>query len=150
MRLISGAYFFSSILLSACRSKANKAILKTNSRLEIKPLFALPHAFVRGRSNIGSGSLVSFCHFYHFATLSSFHSLAGDKLRYCQPFQENVSPFSKGVNDFRKVSTCSGKRLSTTSEKEQKTVNRNQEKTKRETRRQVDKETLRFSLLWKN
>ena len=147
MRLISGAYFFASILLSACRSKANKAILKTNSRLEIKPLFALTHAFVRGCSNIGSGSLVSFC---HFATLSSFHSLAGNKLCYCQPFQENVNPFSKGVNDFRKVSTCSGKRLSTTSEKEQKTVNRNQEKIKRETRRQVDKETLRFSLLWKN
>lgn len=117
MRLISGAYFFAFILLSACRSKANKAILKTNSRLEIKPLFALPHAFVRGRSNIGSGSLVSFC---HFATLSSFHSLTGNKLCYCQPFQENVNPFSKGVNDFRKVSTCSGKRLSTKISKRQK------------------------------
>lgn len=56
------------------------------------PLFALPHAFVRGRSNIGSGSLVSFC---HFATLSSFHNLAGDKLRYCQPFQKIVNPFRK-------------------------------------------------------
>ena len=52
---------------------------------------------------------------------SVFHS--------CQRLQEKVNLFSKGVNDSRKVSTCSGKQLSTTSGKNKKTVNRNQEKT---------------------
>ena len=47
----------------------------------------------------------------------------------CQPFQEKDNLFSKGVNDSRKMSTCSGKQLSTISGKEQKTVNQNQEKT---------------------
>lgn len=41
---------------------------------------------------------------------SVFHS--------CQRLQENVNLFSKGVNDSRKVSTYSEKRLSTTSGKE--------------------------------
>ena len=35
----------------------------------------------------------------------------------CQYFQEKDNLFSKGVNDFRKLSTYSGKRLSTTSGK---------------------------------
>ena len=47
----------------------------------------------------------------------------------CQLFQEKDNLFRKGVNDSRKLSTCSEKRLSTTSGKRAKIVNQNQEKT---------------------
>ena len=55
---------------------------------------------------------------------SVFHSL-WLRLYECQQFQEKVNLFSKGVNDSRKVTTYSGKRLSTTSGKRAKTVNQN-------------------------
>ena len=78
-------------------------------------IFRLTHNFACG---MPEGTLWRFC---ASSRLANHRSVFHD----CQLIQEKVNLFSKGVNDARKMSTYSVKRLSTTSGKRAKTVNQN-------------------------